>query len=396
MSFDCTEDVKAIKRLKRIAGLASKNRNMSKKLPIFTLGVEEEYQIIDPQTRDLRSHLSKIVDGAKIILNEQVKAEMHQSVVEVGTNICQSVADASKEIRFLRSKIVELADKQGLVVGGAGTHPFSRWQDQEITDDPRYHTIVNELQDAARSNLIFGMHCHVGIENREQGLQLMNQACYFLPHIFALSTNSPFWEGRNTGYKSFRTKVFDKFPRTGLPEYFDCVSSYDNYLETLVKTNCIDNPKKIWWDLRLHPFYDTIEFRICDMSLTVDETMCIVAIIQAIVAKLYKLNVSNTSFNMYRIALIKENKFRAARYGIDNHMIDFGLQKEVETKSLIMELLDFIDDVVDELGSREQINYVHTIMRDGTGADKQLRVFEETGSLIDVVDMITTEFTKGL
>ena len=367
-----------------------------KKLPVFTLGVEEEYQIIDPVTRDLRSHLSKIVDGAKIILNEQVKAEMHQSVVDVGKNICKNVNDAKNESRYLRSKIVELADKQDLIVGGAGTHPFSKWQDQPITDDPRYHDIVNELQDAARSNLIFGMHCHVGIENREIGLQLMNQATYFLPHIFALSTNSPFWEGRQTGYKSFRTKVFDKFPRTGLPEYFDSVASYQNYLDTLVKTNCIDNPKKIWWDLRLHPFYDTIEFRICDMCLTVDETICIVAIIQAIVAKLYKMNMNNTSFNIYRLALIKENKFRAARYGIDNTMIDFGLQKEVETKLLIIELLDFIDDVVDELGSRDEINYVHQILNNGTGADKQLAVFHETRDLSKVVDFITGEFTRGL
>jgi len=257
-----------------------------KKLPVFTLGVEEEYQIIDPVTRDLRSHLSKIVDGAKTILNEQVKAEMHQSVVEVGTNICKNVQEAEAEIKSLRSIIVDLADRQGLIVGGAGTHPFSKWQDQPITDDPRYHNIINELQDAARSNLIFGMHCHVGIESREIGLQLMNQATYFLPHIFALSTNSPFWQGRKTGYKSYRTKVFDKFPRTGLPEYFDSVASYDNFLETLVKTKCIDNPKKIWWDLRLHPLYNTIEFRICDMCLTVEETICIVAIIQAIVAKL--------------------------------------------------------------------------------------------------------------
>lgn len=369
---------------------------MSKKLPVFTLGVEEEYQIIDPVTRDLRSHLSKIVDGAKTILNEQVKAEMHQSVVEVGTNICNNIQEAETEIKSLRGHIVDLADKQGLIVGGAGTHPFSKWQDQPITDDPRYHNIVNELQDAARSNLIFGMHCHVGIENREIGLQLMNQATYFLPHIFALSTNSPFWEGRQTGYKSYRTKVFDKFPRTGLPEYFDSVSSYDNFLDTLVKTNCIDNPKKIWWDLRLHPFYDTIEFRICDMCLTVDETMCIVAIIQAIVAKLYKLNLNNMSYNVYRIALIKENKFRASRYGIEGSMIDFGLQKEVETRMLILELLDFIDDVIDELGSREQINYVHNILRDGTGAAKQLKVFEETNDLIKVVDFITGEFTKGL
>lgn len=367
-----------------------------RKLPEFTLGVEEEYLIIDPVTRDLRSHMSKIVDGAKIILKEQVKAEMHQSVVEVGTNICKNVSEARLEVSFLRKKIVELAQKQDLIVGAAGTHPFAKWQDQAITDDPRYHNIVNELQDAARSNLIFGMHCHVGIENREIGLQLMNQACYFLPHIFSLSTNSPFWEGRNTGYKSFRTKVFDKFPRTGLPEYFDSVQSYDNYLDTLVKTNCIDNPKKIWWDLRLHPFYPTIEFRICDMSLTVDETICIVAIIQAVVAKLYKLTKANTSFNIYRIALIRENKFRAARYGVQGKMIDFGLKEEVPTSELILELLEFIDDVVDELGSREEINYVHHILREGTGAAKQLAVYDETKDLSKVVDFITSQFTKGL
>ncbi len=367
-----------------------------KKLPVFTLGVEEEYQIIDPVSRDLRSHLSKIVDGAKITLNEQVKSEMHQSVVEVGTNICKNTKEAEAEIKSLRSAIVDLANKQGLIVGAAGTHPFSKWQDQPITDDPRYHTIINELQDAARSNLIFGMHCHIGIENREIGLQLMNQATYFLPHIFALSTNSPFWDGRSTGFKSYRTKVFDKFPRTGLPEYFDSLSSYDNYLQTLVKTNCIDNPKKIWWDIRLHPFYDTIEFRICDMCLTVEETMCIVAIIQAIVAKLYKLSLNNMSFNIYRLALIKENKFRAARYGIDGLMIDFGLQKEVETKMLILELLDFIEDVIDELGSSEQIKYVHEMMKNGTGADKQLAVFKQTNDLTKVVDFITSEFTKGL
>ena len=367
-----------------------------KKLPKFTLGVEEEYQIIDPQTRDLRSHMSKIVEGGKIQLREQVKAEMHQSVVEVGTNICENVAEARKEVSFLRNKIFELADKQGLVVGAAGTHPFSKWQDQEIIDDLRYHEIVNELKDIARSNLIFGLHVHVGIDNRDIALQLMNQACYFLPHIYALSTNSPFWEGRNTGFKAFRAKVFAKFPRTGLPEYFDSVQSYDNFLEILVKTNCIDNPKKIWWDLRMHPFFSTIEFRICDMCLTVDETICITALIQAIVAKLYKLLMSNTSFNIYRIALIRENKFRAARNGIEGKLIDFGKKTEVPTQDLVLELLDFIDDVVDELGSREEINYVHEILKNGTGADQQLAVFEETQDLSKVVDMITSKFRQGI
>jgi carboxylate-amine ligase len=367
-----------------------------KKLPQFTLGVEEEYQIIDPVTRDLRSHMSKIVEGGKISLHEQVKAEMHQSVVEVGTNICQNVAEARKEVSFLRNKISELAGNQGLLVGAASTHPFSRWQDQEITDDPRYHNIVDELKDIARSNLIFGLHVHVGIDNRDTALQLMNQACYFLPHIYALTTNSPFWEGRNTGFKAFRAKIFAKFPRTGLPEYFDSVQSYDNYLETLVKTNCIDNPKKIWWDLRIHPFFSTIEFRICDMCLTVDETICIVAIIQAVVAKLYKLLMSNTSFNIYRIALIRENKFRAARNGIEGKLIDFGKKIEVPTPELIFELLDFIDDVVDELGSRNEIDYIHQIFKNGTGADQQLAVFEETGDLTKVVDLITSKFTQGI
>ena len=367
-----------------------------KKLPVFTLGVEEEFQIIDPETRDLRSHMSKIVDGAKIYLKEQVKAEMHQSVVEVGTNICHNIGEARKEVGFLRQQIVELANKQNLIVGAAGTHPFSKWQEQSITDDPRYHNIINELQDTARSNLIFGMHVHVGIENRDIALQLMNQACYFLPHIYALSTNSPFWEGRNTGFKAFRAKVFAKFPRTGLPEYFDSVQSYDNYVETLIKTNCIDNPKKIWWDLRMHPFFSTIEFRICDMCLTVDETICIVALIQAVVAKLYKMHLMNTSFNIYRIALIRENKFRAARYGTEGMMIDFGQQKEVVYKELMVELLEFVDDVVDELGSREEINYIHKILETGTGADKQLKVYEETQDLKKVVDFITGEFTKGI
>ena len=368
----------------------------SKKLPQFTLGVEEEYMIIDPISRDLRSHMSKIVEGGKIFLKEQVKAEMHQSVVEVGTNICQNVAEARREVSFLRKKIHELAAAQDLLVGASSTHPFAKWQDQAITDDPRYHRIVNELKDIARSNLIFGLHVHVGIENRETALQLMNQACYFLPHLYALTTNSPFWEGRNTGFKAFRAKVFAKFPRTGLPEYFDSVQSYDNYLETLVKTNCIDNPKKIWWDLRMHPFFSTIEFRICDMCLTVDETICIVALIQAVVAKLYRLLMSNTSFNIYRIALIRENKFRAARNGIEGLLIDFGKKTEVDTKELIMELLDFIDDVVDELGSREEIEYVHQILKNGTGADQQLAVFEQTGSLEAVVDFITGKFTEGI
>ena len=363
---------------------------------LFTLGIEEEFQIIDPETRELRSHMHEIVEGGKTILKEQVKAEMHQSVVEVGTNICQDVSEARKEVTYLRKVISEIASKQGLKFAAAGTHPFSRWQDQAITDHPRYHQIVKELQDTARGNLIFGLHVHVGIPNREIGLAVMNQARYFLPHIFALSANSPFWLGRNTGFKAYRTKVFDKFPRTGIPEYFSSVAEYDSYINLLIKTNCIDNGKKIWWDLRLHPFFETIEYRICDVPMRIDETIALAALMQAVTAKIYKLMQSNLSFRNYSRALINENKWRAARYGIDGKLIDFGKQEEVTTKDLIYELLEFVDDVVDDLGSRKELKYIHTMLENGTGADRQLAVYKETNDLKAVVDYMISETNTGI
>lgn len=363
----------------------------------YTLGIEEEFQVIDPDTRDLRSHMQQIVEGGKVILQEQVKAEMHQAVVEVGTNICQNIQEARQEVTYLRRVIAELAQKVNLRIAAAGTHPFAQWQDQPITEHPRYAEIVNELQDTARGNLIFGLHVHVGIENREVGLQIMNAVRYFLPHIFALSTNSPFWEGRNTGFKSFRTKVFDKFPRTGIPEYFSSAAEYDNYLNLLIKTNCIDNGKKIWWDIRLHPFFNTIEFRICDVPMLVDETICLAAIMQALVAKIHKLMKQNLNFRLYRKPLISENKWRAARYGIDGKLIDFGKEEEVDTKDLIHELTDFIDDVLDDLGSRKEVEYVKNILAKGTGADRQLKVFRESGgNLKTVVDYIMQQTYEGI
>ena len=357
-------------------------------MPAFTLGIEEEFQVIDPETRELRSHMHQIVEGGKVVLKEQVKAEMHQSVVEVGTNICKDVKEARVEVTYLREMVAKLAAKQGLKIAAAGTHPFSRWQDQLITDHPRYEEIIREMQDAARSNLIFGLHVHVGIEDREIGIRLMNQARYFLPHIFALSTNSPFWEGRNTGFKSFRTKVFDKFPRTGIPDEFGSASEYDDYIKLLIKTNCMDNAKKVWWDIRLHPFFNTIEFRICDIPMRIEETITLAAIMQAIIAKLYRLMQHNLSFRVYSRALINENKWRAARYGIDDKLIDFGKEQEIETRLLIHEIVDFVDDVVDELGSRKEVEAVADMMKNGTGADRQLEVFEtiETGEREPVVD----------
>ena len=358
----------------------------------FTIGIEEEYMVLDPLTRELKSHEQKIVHEGQKLLKDKVKAEMHQAVVEVGTDVCNNIDEAYLDVSNLRKSINEIAVSMGLSLGASGTHPFSHWHSQLITDNIRYQEILNELQEAARSNLIFGLHVHIGITDRRLALDIANTARYFLPHVYALSTNSPFWVGRSTGYKSYRSKVFDKFPRTGIPEYFESIEAYDNYINLLIKTNCIDNAKKIWWDMRVHPFYNTIEFRVCDVPMTINETMAIAALFQALCAKLYKLRRQNLSFINYQRALINENKWRASRYGIDGSMIDFGKEIEVPTRRLISELLDFVDDVVDELGSRHVISFVEKMLERGTGADRQLAIFEETKSMISVVDYINKQF----
>ena len=366
-------------------------------LPTFTIGIEEEYQTVDPVTGELRSHIQvELLEKGKKLLQERVKAEMHQSVVEVGTSVCRTIKEAKEEVKKLRRDIIRLARENGLRLASVATHPFSDWRTQEIHPDERYKNIVEDMQLVARANLIFGLHVHIGIDDRETAIHMMNHARYFLPHILALSTNSPFWLGMNTGLKSYRCKVFDKFPRTNIPDYFPSWGEYDNFIKLLIKTNCIDNAKKIWWDIRPHPFFNTIEFRVCDIPMRADETIALAALIQATVAKLYKLYTANQGFRLYRRALIMENKWRAARYGLDGKLIDFGKQKEVPARDLVHEYLDFIDDVVDELDSRQELEYIHTILETGSGADRQLRIFQETGHLKNVVDYIIEETEAGL
>ena len=362
----------------------------------FTIGVEEEYMVLDPHTLELKSHQQQIVQEGHKLLQEKVKAEMHQAVVEVGTDICADADEAFNDVSNLRRSIHGIAGELGYAMGASGTHPFSHWESQLITDHVRYSEIVNELQEAARSNLIFGLHVHVGMESREMANHIANSTRYFLPHIFALSTNSPFWEGRKTGYKSFLTKVFDKFPRTGIPDAFDSIEAYDNYVKLLIKTNCIDNAKKIWWDLRVHPFFNTVEFRICDIPMTANETITIAALFQAICARIYMLRSKNLNFIQYSRALLNENKWRASRYGVDGNLIDFGKEEEVNTRTLIQELLDFLDPVLDQLGSRHRVEQVQQILEQGTGADRQLKIHEETNDLKSVAQYINQQFLQGI
>jgi carboxylate-amine ligase len=354
----------------------------------FTLGIEEEFQIVDPQTRELRSRVTEFLDEGKMILGEQIKPEMIQSMIEVGTGICKNIGEARVDITRLRGIISKLARNKGLEIVAASTHPISRWQDQQIFDDERYEVLVQELQAVARSLLIFGLHVHVGVADPERAIHIMNAARYFLPHVLALSTSSPFWVGLNTGLKSYRSEVFKQFPRTDIPDHFGSHSAFQNYVDLLVKTGCIDNGKKIWWDVRPHPFFPTLEFRICDIPTRVDDTIAIAALFQAIVAKLNKLIEKNLGFRLYRRMLVQENKWRAVRWGLDGKMIDFGKQKEVPVRDLILELLEFVDDVLDDLGSRKEVEHVHTILERGTSADEQLQVYRDTNDLKAVVDRL--------
>src|SRR5436853_3770768 len=369
---------------------------MSSKDHVFTLGIEEEFAIIDPETRQLRSHIQEILEDGKMTLKERVKPEMHQSVVELGTEICRDIADARQHVATLRSDLAGLAARDGLKIASVGTHPFSHWRDQLITEGERYKEIVRDMQLLARANLIFGLHVHVGVPDRETALYVMNQARYFLPHIYALSVNSPFWIGHDTGLKGYRLKVFDRFPRTEIPDSFESLSEYTDYCNLLVKTGCIDNAKKIWWDIRLHPFFDTLEVRVCDAQSRVDDTLAIAALIQALISKLHKLLRQNVTFRIYRRRLLDENRWRASRYGIDGKLIDFGREQETEARDLIHEFIEFVADEVAELGSRREMHHSERSLHEGTGADRQIAVWERTHDMKAVVDHIVAETYHGL
>ncbi|HLZ56521.1 MAG TPA: carboxylate-amine ligase [Ktedonosporobacter sp.] len=367
------------------------------KPPSLTIGIEEEYQIIDPQTRELRSYITEILEEGKRVLHEQVKPELHQAMVEVGSTVCQTPAELRTELVRLRRTIMELTAKNGLKIVAAGTHPFSSWMTQEITPLERYTGVTKDMQELARRMLIFGTHVHVGIEDRDFLIDAMNVARYLLPHVLCLSSSSPFWMGRNTGLKSYRSILFRNFPRSGIPRTFQSWADFHELVDMLVQTNTIPDGTKIWWDVRPNWSYPTIEFRICDVCTRVDEAICVAAIFQAIIAKLWKLRRDNMSFRVYPFELIDENKWRAVRYGLDGKLIDFGKRQELEARTLIREMIEwFIGDVVDELGSRKEVEYAYKIMQEGSSADRQLATFERTGDLKAVVDQLLQETAEGV
>jgi glutamate---cysteine ligase / carboxylate-amine ligase len=367
------------------------------KPPSLTLGIEEEYQIIDPHTRELHPSIVEILEEAQRVLKDQVKPELHQSVVEVGTAVCRSPAEARAELVRLRREIIGLAGKRGLKIAAAGTHPFSSFLKQEITPLERYLGVKKDMQDLAQQLLIFGTHVHVGIEDREFLIDAMNVARYFLPHVLCLSTSSPFWMGRNTGLKSYRSIIFRHFPRSGIPPVFGSWAEFANLVDTLVQTNCIPDGTKIWWDVRPNWRYPTLEFRICDVCTRVEEAVCIAALFQALIARLWRLRRDNLTFRVYPMALIDENKWRAVRFGLDGKLLDLGKKQEVPVRDLVRELIEwFLGDVIDELGSRKEVEYAYRILEHGSSADRQAAVHERTGDLKAVVDHVVQETSEGV
>jgi len=366
------------------------------KPPSLTIGIEEEYQIIDPETRELRSYITEILGEDSLLLGE-VKPEMHQSIVEVGTQVCETPADATRELRRLRRMVMDLAARKDLRVAAAGSHPFSCWTKQEITPLERYMGVKQDMGDLAQQLLIFGTHIHIGIEDKEFLIDAMNVSRYFMPHLLCLGSSSPFWVGRQTGLKSYRSVIFRNFPRTGVPRVMRSWGDFQ-YLEgTLVRTKCIPNGSKIYWDVRPHHAFPTLEFRFLDVCTRVEEAVCIAAILQAIIAKLWKLRQDNTTFRIYPADLIEENKWRAVRYGLDGNLIDFGKEQERPARELIQELIEwFIQDVIDELGSRAEVEYAFRILEEGSSADRQIRTFEQTGDLSAVVDGLIEETREGV
>jgi carboxylate-amine ligase len=375
--------------------------------PSFSLGIEEEYLLVDKTTCDLVTDPpSRLLDDCQHALEAvgQVTPEFMRSQMEVGTRVCLSVGDARHQLAEMRATIAQLAGEYGIAPIAASTHPFARWQAQQHTDKERYHVIAADLQMIARRMLISGMHVHVAIEDDDLRIDIMNQATYFLPHLLALSTSSPLWQSKISGLKSYRLSIFDELPRTGLPEYFTSHAEYERTIAVLVNAGLIEDGTKIWWDLRPSSRFPTLEMRITDICTYLDDGACVAALYLCICRMLYRLRRENQRWRSYTQFLIMENRWRAQRYGIDQPLIDFGRSELVPFANLTEELLGLIREDADALGCRKEVEHARTILKRGTSADRQLKVYhdainngaDQQEALCAVVRMLIRDTVEGL
>lgn len=373
--------------------------------PEFTIGIEEEYYLVDRETRDLVESRPEVMMAAlEKKFKTQVVPEFISSQIEVGTKVCKNVADAGRDLKRLRKALASAADKHGMAIIAASTHPFASWAAQSHTDKERYNILARDLQAVARRLLISGMHVHVGVADDELRIDLLNQVSYFLPHLLALSTSSPFWRGKDTGLKSYRIAVFDELPRTGLPEQFESWGEYQRHVHVLTEAGVIDDASKLWWDVRPSARFPTLEVRIADIPTRIEDTICIAAIYLCILRMLYRLRRENQRWRKYANMLINENRWRAQRYGFDGGLVDFGKGEVVPYEGLLEEILAMVGEDAEFFGCVSEVEHARKILRRGTSAHRQLALYHERReqgadkleALRDVVDLLIEETTAGL
>jgi len=357
--------------------------------PTLNIGIEEEYQFIDPDSRELLGFVSQSMSREELIVQDRdtevaFSRQLGEATIKVGTPVAANIQEAAENLVRLRESILEIAQANGAKIMAAGTHPFSQWS-KKSEPLPRYRAILQDAQLIARRLLAFGMHVHIGVEDRNLAIDVMNVMRYVLPHVLCLASSSPFWFGRNTGLKSYRSVLLDALPRTGIPNQFNSYNEYQEYVEILVRTNSIPDPGAIWWDIRPHHRFPTLEIRLCDVMPSVKDTMAVAALIQAIVAWMVDLRRRNMSFRVYERALINENKWRAVRYGLDGKLVDFGKEEEVPARMLVWELMQFVEPMVDRLKSRSQIEHVYAMIERGSSADQQVAVWRANGEDVKAV-----------
>ncbi len=372
--------------------------------PDFTIGVEEEYLLVDKDTFALAPAPQEFMDRCVSDLEGQASPEFLACQIEIGTTVCATTSQARDELKRLRSCVARVAGDYNLAPIAASCHPFSDWKDQTHTDRERYQVLKRDLAGVGYRMLISGMHVHVGIPSPDQRIDLVNQLSYFLPHLLAMSGSSPFWQGADTGMNSYRLTVFDNLPRTGLPPQFDSWGQYQRSVDTLVQTGVIEDSSKIWWDLRPSAKFPTIESRICDVQPTIDTTLALAGLTQCITRMLWRLGKKNQRWRLYDNFLISENRWRAQRYGVNEGLIDFGAGEILPFSELLEHIFELVEEDAEAMNAREDIEVARRIISEGTGSDKQRAVYEAAiaagksrdEALKDIVRWLTEAFHEGL